>query len=94
MKRWYDSNWRLKNYLDKLPTLNNELYEKIVKDLMELVREEDPKAFDRFAAYYPLSEQKQRWYDLNPYCWILVNGLKHVSPQIIEKVVHYFESIL
>lgn len=94
MSRWYDSNWKLRNYLESLKTVEPCLCEKIVRDLMDLVREYDPVLLDRFASEYPLADKKQRWYDQNPYCWILINGLEHASPEIIESVIDYFERVL
>lgn len=94
MNRWYDSNNKLHNYLESLKDVEPALCEKVVKDLMELVRLYDPALLDRFSAEYPLALKKQRWYDQNPYCWILFNGLKHASPEVLACVIDYFERVL
>jgi hypothetical protein len=94
MKRWYDANRKLKFYLESLQHLDRGMKEKIVKDLMALVKEYDGALLDRFAEEYPLEIRKQRWYDQNPYLWILINGLQYASDDVIELVIEYFERVL
>jgi len=94
MNRWYDCNHRLRVYLECMKNLDHAFCEKIVTDLMELIREYDAALLDRFAEEYPLAIRKQRWYDQNPYCWILFNGLRYASDDIIDLVIEYFERVL
>ncbi len=94
MKRWYDANRKLRFYLESLQKVDRPLREKIVRDLMELVKEYDGVLLDRFAEEYPLEMRKQRWYDQNPYLWILFNGLRYASDEVIDLVIEYFERIL
>ncbi len=94
MNRWYDANRKLRYYLESLQKVDRPLREKIVRDLMELVKEYDGVLLDRFAEEYPLEMRKQRWYDQNPYLWILFNGLRYASDEVIELVIEYFERIL
>jgi hypothetical protein len=94
MNRWYDSNRKLKLYLESLHDMEGPLCEKIVKDLMALIREYDGALLDRFAEEYPLESRKQRWYDQNPYLWILFNGLQYASEEILDLVIEYFEGVL
>jgi hypothetical protein len=68
--------------------------EKIVRDLMDMIKDYDPVLLDRFATEYPLEMNKQRWYDQNPYCWILFNGLRYAPDEVIELVIEYFERVL
>jgi hypothetical protein len=94
MNRWYDANKKLRYYLESLQNVDRPMREKVVKDLMELVKEYDGQLLDRFAEEYPLEIRKQRWYDQNPYLWILFNGLRYASDEVIEMVIEYFERIL
>ena len=94
MKRWYDANRKLRYYLECLQNVDRPLREKIVKDLMDLVKEYDGVLLDRFAEEYPLEIRKQRWYDQNPYLWILFNGLRYASEDVIDLVIEYFERVL
>jgi hypothetical protein len=94
MNRWYDQNWKLRYYLESLQKVDGPLREKIVKDLMDLIKEYDGALLDRFAEEYPLDMRKQRWYDQNPYLWILFNGLRYASDEVIDLVIEYFERVL
>jgi hypothetical protein len=94
MNRWYDHNRKLKYYLESLRRVDRTLREKIVKDIMAVVKEYDAALLDRFSEEYPLAIRKQRWYDQNPYLWILYNGLAYASDEVIERVIDYFESVL
>ena len=94
MNRWYDRNRKLKYYLESLQRVERPLREKIVKEIMAVVKEHDGALLDRFAEEYPLEIRKQRWYDQNPYLWILYNGLRYASDEVIECVIDYFESVL
>ena len=94
MNRWYDRNRKLKYYLESLQGLSRPLRAKIVREIMEVVRACDGALLDRFAGEYPLALRRQRWYDQNPYLWILFNGLEHASDEVIAKVIEYFENTL
>ncbi len=94
MNRWYDANRKLRYYLGYLQHVDRPLREKIVRDLMDLVKEYDGVLLDRFAEEYPLEIRKQRWYDQNPYLWILFNGLRYASDELVDIVIEYFERIL
>jgi hypothetical protein len=94
MNRWYDRHRKLKYYLESLQGVERTLRSKIVKEIMEVVKTCDGSLLDRFAEAYPLALRKQRWYDQNPYLWILYNGLQYASDEIIAKVIEYFETTL
>jgi hypothetical protein len=93
LKRWYDSNDKLRNYIESLQNVEPELRNKIVRDLMECVRERNPSLLDSFVEEYPLESRHQRWYDQDPYLWILLNGLKYADDDIITCVIDYFEEL-
>ena len=94
MNRWYDQNRKLKYYLDCLQEVEQPLCEKIIKDIMTIVRKHDGALLDRFSEEYPLEIRKQRWYDQNPYLWIIYNGMSYASEEVIEHIIDYFESVL
>jgi hypothetical protein len=93
LKRWYDSNEKLRNYIESLKSIEPVLRNKIVRDLMECVRKKNPSLLDSFVEEYPLETRNQRWYDQDPYLWILMNGLKYADDDIIISVIDYFEEM-
>jgi len=36
-------------------------------------------------------EMKRRWYDQNPYCWLIINGLKYADDIFLQKVIDYLQ---
>ncbi|MBN1525589.1 MAG: hypothetical protein JW904_14010 [Spirochaetales bacterium] len=93
MNRWYDKNEKLRTYIESLHDIDPELRNHIVHDLMDLVKEHNPALLDSFVEEYPLETRNQRWYDEDPYLWILLNGLKFADDAIILKVIDYFEEL-
>ena len=54
--------------------------------IQEIIVAEEPDLMDNdLVQTPPLS--KRRWYDKDPYSWILINCLKYAKKETVEKVV-------
>jgi hypothetical protein len=39
-----------------------------------------------------MNKRKDRWYDKDPYLWLLFNGLRFADTEVMKKVTLYQES--
>ncbi|MFP4418477.1 MAG: hypothetical protein ACOC41_08685 [Chitinivibrionales bacterium] len=91
MGRWYDSNKKLACCLESLRCLESGKRERIVRDLIELIRSEEPAVLEDFVLEFPLDVYRRRWYDKDPYLWIIFNGMRFASESLVNRVIHYFD---
>jgi hypothetical protein len=38
---------------------------------------------------FPLDINRRRWYDKDPYLWLIMNGLKYASDELLASVTKY-----
>ena len=89
--RWYDKNETLANYLDSLKEMPGVKKDKIIIEIMVLIKENNPTLLDDFVGEFPLNLNRRRWYDKDPYLWLLFNGLKYANDDLLQKVISFFE---
>ncbi len=89
--RWYDKHEGLANHLESLKIMPKRQLNEMLKDLITLARLLRPSLFEEHLLEYPLDLKKRRWYDDDPYLWLLVNGLRFAEDDIILKVVAFFD---
>jgi len=91
MARWYDKHKRLAVYLEMFKEMEPDKRDELIKGIMVLIKENNPTLLDDFVMDFPMELQRRRWYDKDPYLWIIFNGLKYADRDLIEEVVKYFE---
>ena len=89
--RWYDKNGKLSKHLDSLKEMPGVKRDKIIIEIMVLIKENNPTLLDDFVGEFPLSLNRRRWYDKDPYLWLLFNGLKYANEDLIQKVISFFD---
>lgn len=89
--RWYDKHEGLANHLESLKYMPKRQYNEILKDLIALARLLHPNLFEEHLMEYPLDLKKRRWYDDDPYLWLVINGLRFAEDEVIDKVVAFFD---
>ncbi|MBN1758786.1 MAG: hypothetical protein JW863_10730, partial [Chitinispirillaceae bacterium] len=89
--RWYDKHESLANHLESLKKMPKRQLNEMLKDLITLARLLRPSLFEEHLLEYPLDLKKRRWYDDDPYLWLLINGLRFAEDDIILKVVAFFD---
>ena len=97
MKRWYDVNPKFAQQLEHLRTLDDSSLDKVVSEILTIIRHDQPNILDDNLLEFPLDILRRRWYDTNPYLWLIVNGLEYADTTLVNKVAdcieHYHESI-
>ena len=47
--------------------------------------EEAPDLIDKYVMDFPMG-LKRRWYDKDPFSWLIINSLKYANKNLLEKV--------
>ena len=89
--RWYDKHEDLADHLEALKILPQQQLSELLKDLIAFAELLHPSLFDEHLLEYPLDPKKRRWYDEDPYLWLVVNGLRYAEDSLIKKVVAFFD---
>jgi hypothetical protein len=89
MKRWYDKHPRLAKHIESFKVMPPHQRDKLISAVMSLIKNDNPGLFEEFVMDFPLDLFRRRWYDKDPYLWLLVNGLKHAGPDLIKKTIKY-----
>ena len=92
-KRWYDKNAKLTSLLELLRVTQPSDQERIITGMKELIMEYDPQLMDRWVLEFPLTT-KRRWYDKNPYFWLVINSLKYADTSLLGGVLSYLKAEL
>jgi predicted PolB exonuclease-like 3'-5' exonuclease len=93
--RWYDKHPQIGYKLDTFKEMDAKLKDHLIKGIMNLVKNYDPdllsyeKAFD-----FPLSLKRHRWYDQDPYLWLMFNTLMMADDVLLQSIADYFEKEL
>ncbi len=90
--RWYDKYPRFGSCLDRLKECAPHDRDRLVQGIMLLIREHAPTLLDRFVQDFPLDIRRQRWYDKDPYLWLVMNGLRYANADLRERVTAYLET--
>jgi hypothetical protein len=91
-RRWYDKHEGLSAALDKLRSTDDARQERIVEEVKKIITKRDPDLIERVCAEFPLSPFRRRWYDKNPYLWLVVNALRYADDRTIREVVAHIGS--
>ena len=92
MTRWYDKHATLSEKLNAFKEMEQVLKDRLIKGMMSLVTDYDPnllsyeKAFD-----FPLAVDRQRWYDEDPYLWLLFNTLQMADGTLLQSITTYLD---
>ncbi len=84
--RWYDKTPELSGYIDYLRDVEPDRRDKIIGDLKGLISD---GLIDDNVLEFPLTT-KRRWYDSDPYAWLVINALKYADDELINRVIGYF----
>ena len=92
--RWYDRHEKLGVQLEALKREKAKKREKIVAEVLAIINDEAANLLEKYLLDFPLDQKRRRWYDKNPYLWLMVNGLQHAGPKLLKKVSAYFDKEL
>jgi hypothetical protein len=91
--RWYDKYPELRSLLDKLRELKKRKRDAIILEIKEIIKKCDECLFDKYIFEFPLSSQ-QRWYDKNPFSWLVINAMKYADEDLITDIILYLKERL
>ena len=92
MGRWYDKYDNLKFHLDSFKEMDLELRDKLIKGVIGIIHKECPALLASENAFnFPLDLKRRRWYDKDPYLWLLFNTLKNADEKLLEIVTAYLK---
>ncbi len=92
--RWYDKNKRLARQLDALMKVHPKDEFRAIKGLLDLVRKWEPDILNRFVIPVDIDKWYRRWYDKDPAYWLAINGLRHASDGLLDRVADFLEKEL
>jgi hypothetical protein len=92
-KRWYDKYPDLRILLDKLRELKKRKRDAIILEIKEIIKKRDECLFDKYVFEFPLSS-RQRWYDNNPFSWLVINAMKYADEDLITDIILYLKDRL
>ena len=92
-KRWYDKNKKLASLLGIMRTLDPSDQERVVAGMKEIIMEYDQELMDRWVLEFPLTT-KRRWYDRNPYSWLVINSLKYADSRLLGGLILFLKDKL
>lgn len=93
MKRWYDSH-RVGKQLDLFKCMSKKKRDPIVLSIMQIIKKHGSSFIDDAVIEFPLEPLHRRWYDDDPYLWLMFNGLQKADEKLLNEVATYLEITL
>ena len=89
-QRWYDKK-EIGKYIKAMRYLQPEERDKILLDLKNLISEKNPNIMVDHVMDFQL--YRNRWYDKDPYCWLVINSLQYIDDGLMNQVLAYLNSV-
>ena len=89
--RWYDKYERLAICLERFKGMPHASRDRLIAGVFDILRQTNPDILEKQFIKFPLEILRRRWYDKDPYLWLLFNGLKFVDTEVLEMVTSYLE---
>lgn len=83
--RWYDNYPELSIYIEKLKDIDKKKRDEIFIKIKDLINENNPELIDKYVIEFPMG-LKRRWYDKDPFSWLIINSLKYAAKEFLDKV--------
>jgi hypothetical protein len=87
--RWYDANRGLAAVLEKLKSMKSDRRDKVVSHVIGLINERRPGLLEKYLLDFPLDQKRRRWYDRDPYLWLMVNVLRYAGVGLLRRATAY-----
>jgi hypothetical protein len=89
--RWYDAHQKLADALETLKGTGSSRRSRIVNRIIALMNEESPGLLEKYLLHFPLDQERRRWYDKDPFLWLMVNGLRYANHDLLQKATHQMD---
>jgi len=85
--RWYDKHDGLAEALEVLKVAERKRREDMLEKMKEIITKKDPQFIDKCCEKFPLNPFKRRWYDSDPYLWLIINSLRYTDDETRDEIV-------
>jgi hypothetical protein len=82
--RWYDAHAKLALVIERFKELQNDRRNRIVNQVIDLINRKAPGLIEKYLPEFPLDRERRRWYDKDPYLWLMVNGLRYANSALLQ----------
>jgi hypothetical protein len=89
--RWYDKYPQLALLLESLCTIKGSQRNTIISGIMEIIKLTTPNLLEQYVIDFPLDIKRRRWYDRDPYLWLIFNGLKYANSKLLTTVTRFLQ---
>ncbi|MCG8572832.1 MAG: hypothetical protein MJB14_22090 [Spirochaetes bacterium] len=89
--RWYDAYPNFAYHLEKCKYLIESDLEKVMDQIKSIIMDYNADLLEKHVKDFPLDSKKRRWYDKNPYSWMVVNSIKFVDEVTIENITEFID---
>ena len=91
MKRWYEKHTVLSRNIELMRDMTDQQRDHLALGIMRIIKEQNPTLLDDFVENFPMEIHRKRWYDQDPYLWLIINGLEYAKNDLISNVECYLE---
>lgn len=91
MNRWYDKHERLGRNIDQMKGMSRSQLDPILQGILDIIKDFNPTLLDDFVMEFPMDMYQKRWYDNDPYLWIIINGLSFGTEDLWKSVATWLE---
>jgi hypothetical protein len=89
--RWYDKHPKLALLLESLCTVKGSQRNTIISGIMEIIKLSTPNLLEQYVLDFPLDIKRRRWYDRDPYLWLIFNGLRYANAKLLTNVTRFLQ---
>jgi len=94
MNRWYDKDKEFAESIHKLRDAQEPERDIWVKDIINIIQEHEPESFSvEKQLTFPIKLLRRRWYDSDPYLWLIMNSMEHLKQPTLLKIKLYLNQI-
>ena len=90
-QRWYDKYPNLSKMINDLEKLDQTKLDKILIDLKNMIIKTNPGLIDDNVLNFTMPIKRRRWYDNDPYSWLIFNALKYAEDGLLNDIMIYLE---
>ena len=87
-ERWYDKYPELSDQFKVLSKISQKRLDAVLIGVKDIIKIYEPGLIDHSVLNF---EDKRRWYDKDPYTWLIINALAHAKKRIIDRVIAYLK---
>lgn len=92
MNRWYEKHSVLSRNIDLMKDMNVDQRDHLLLGIMKIIKQRNPSLLDDFVADFPMEIHRKRWYDKDPYLWLIINGLQYGSADLISEIESFLST--